>query len=110
MEGIPAMLSFTDPGGNGLVYVEETDHADPTDHHHSTSRRTRIMADPQAFDITFTAHPGKVWPGNTWTCVRLPNSAQIFGTRGLVKVTGTIEGHPFTGAFMALATEPTASR
>jgi hypothetical protein len=28
--------------------------------------------------------------------------AQVFGTRGLVKVAGTMDGQPFTGASMAL--------
>ena len=57
---------------------------------------------PGSLDITFTATLGKVRDGDTWTCVKLPGSAAMFGTRGLVKVAGTIDGEPFRGAFMAL--------
>ena len=39
-------------------------------------------------------------PG-AWTCVIVSDAAELFGTRGLVKIRGEIDGVPFDGALMA---------
>jgi Domain of unknown function (DUF1905) len=84
---VPTVNTLTDPpAGEGVVQQAMSSIA---------CESLRVMLREFDAQLQRGDNPG------AWTCVVMDDAAELFGTRGLVKIRGEIDGEPFDGALMA---------
>lgn len=81
---------------------EQVGHADPN----SIRRRKAITmsAAPGPMDLTFSAPIGVEVKGDTWSCIEVPGSRELFGTGKALKVAASVDGTPLTAGLLPTGT------
>jgi hypothetical protein len=60
------------------------------------------MATQQPHDLEFTTELLAEAGGVAWNCVIVPGAAEALGTRRAAKVSGTVDGEPFSSSLMPM--------
>ncbi len=55
-----------------------------------------MAEETRALDLSFDAPIGIDIKGDIWSCVEVPGSAELLGTRKAVRVDATVDGIPLT--------------